>query len=250
MIRASLRRPVAVTMVYSAIALLGVFAWRNIPLEMLPDEQLPRLSLRASWPGASPETIEAFLTAPLEAMVQQVEGVENVASTSTEGLSLIEVEFSRDTDMDFARLDLSERIATLEETLPEGVGAVILQPYVPEEFQEQARPFIEYTFTGPYTLEALRAHLDDVVRPELLQLDGISTVRVSGGRRRLLDIKLNEEQIAALGLTPAAVSAAISSLDLVQEAGAVRQGSEQRTLTISSRPQDADDIRKLLPEII
>ncbi|MGE0158409.1 MAG: efflux RND transporter permease subunit [Gemmatimonadales bacterium] len=246
MIRASLRRPVAVTMIYSAIALLGIFAWRNIPLEMLPDEQLPRLSLRASWPGASPETVEAFLTAPLEATVQQVEGVETVASTSTENVALIEVEFSRDTDMDFARLDLSERIATLEETLPEGVGRILLEPYVPEEFAEQARPFIEYTFTGPYTLEALRAHLDDVVAPEILQLDGVSVVRVSGGRRRLLDVRLDEDQIAALGLTPPAVREAIAGLDLVREAGAVREGSEQWTITISSRPQGADDVRNAI----
>jgi HAE1 family hydrophobic/amphiphilic exporter-1 len=246
MIRASLRRPVAVTMVYSSIALLGVFAWRNIPLEMLPDEQLPRLSLRATWPGASPETVEAFLTAPLEATVQQVAGVETVASTSTENVSLIEVEFSRETDMDFARLDLSERIATLEETLPEGVGRIFLEPYVPEEFAEQTRPFIEYTFTGPYTLEALRAHLDDVVAPELLQLEGVSVVRVAGGRRRLLDIRLNEEQIAALGLTPAQIRQAIAGLDLVQEAGAVREGAEQRTLTISSRPEDAEDVRSAI----
>ena len=69
MIRASLRRPVAITMAYTSIALLGVAAWRNIPIEMLPDAELPRLSINASWPGSSPETVEAFLTAPLEATV-------------------------------------------------------------------------------------------------------------------------------------------------------------------------------------
>jgi HAE1 family hydrophobic/amphiphilic exporter-1 len=242
-IRASLRRPVAIAMAYSAIAVLGLAAWRNIPLEMLPDEQLPRLSIRATWPGASPETVEAFLTAPLEGAVQQVEGVETVASTSLENSTQIEIQFSRDTDMDFARLDLSERIASLEETLPAGVGQVLLQPYIPEEFVEQNRPFLEYTFTGPYTLEALRAHLDDVVAPALTQIDGVSIVRVSGGRRRLLDIRLNEDQIASLGLTPAAVSSAISALDLVQEAGSVREGSGQLTITIANRPASAEDVR-------
>ena len=61
MIRASIRRPVAVTMAYAAVAALGAFAWRNVPIELLPDTQLPRLTVTAQWPGSSPETTEAFL---------------------------------------------------------------------------------------------------------------------------------------------------------------------------------------------
>jgi hypothetical protein len=72
MIRLSIRRPVAVSMAYLAVALLGVAAWRNIPIELLPDTQLPRLHVTAQWQGASPETMEALVTAPLEAAVQQV----------------------------------------------------------------------------------------------------------------------------------------------------------------------------------
>ena len=112
MIRMSIRRPVAVAMAYLAVALLGAAAWRNIPIELLPDEDLPRLTVTAEWPGSSPETVEAFLTSPLESTVQLVQGVEKVTSTSQEGRTEIEVDFARDTDMDFARLDLSERLAS------------------------------------------------------------------------------------------------------------------------------------------
>ena len=186
MIRMSLRRPVAVTMTYTVVALLGVAAWRNIPIEMLPETDLPRLTVQGNWRGASPETVEAFLTAPLEAVIQQVDGVEKIRSESFEdrgmGRAEITIEFQRDTDMDFARLDLSERIATLEEDLPPGVDRVNVQPYIPDEFQEQNRPFLSYTFTGPYTLEALRQHLEDVIQPEISQLDGVALVSVFGGR--------------------------------------------------------------------
>ena len=87
MIRAAVRRPVAVTMAYAAVALLGVVAWRDLPVELLPDTELPRLSVSAAWPGASPETVEAFLTAPLEAVLQQVRSVERIESVSEEGSS-------------------------------------------------------------------------------------------------------------------------------------------------------------------
>lgn len=248
MIRLSLRRPVAVAMTYAAVALLGVAAWRNVPIELLPDTDLPRLTVTGSWRGASPETVEAFLTAPLESAVQQVRGVERIVSESYEeqgrGTSRIDIEFQRDTDMDFARLDLSERIATLEESLPVGVGRVQVSQYVPEEFEEQNAPFLRYTFSGPYTLEALRAHLDDVIAPELTQLDGVALVRVFGGRDRRLDVEIDEEALGALGLDPVMVQRAISELDLVGEAGIVREGDSERTITIVNRPASANDVRE------
>ncbi|MEJ2203754.1 MAG: efflux RND transporter permease subunit, partial [Gemmatimonadota bacterium] len=247
MIRMSIRRPVAVAMTYTAVGLLGVAAWRNIPIELLPDTELPRLTVRGTWRGASPETVEAFLTSPLESVIQQVQGVEKIVSESFEtngvGTAEIEVEFAREIDMDFARLELAERIATLEEDLPPDADRVVVEQYVPEEFQEQNQPFIRYTFTGPYTLEALRRHVDDIVAPEIAQVDGVGVVRVSGGRERRLEIHLDENQIAALGLDPWTVRQRIQELDLVREAGVIRQGSSERTITIVNRPGSAEDVR-------
>jgi hydrophobic/amphiphilic exporter-1 (mainly G- bacteria), HAE1 family len=111
MIRTSIARPVAVSMLYLTIAALGIAAARNMPIELLPDTSMPRLSVAASWAGTSPEVVEAFLAWPLEAAIQQVRGVENIRSTTTEGSTNIEVVFARETDMDFARLELSERLA-------------------------------------------------------------------------------------------------------------------------------------------
>ena len=145
--------------------------------------------------------------------------------------------------MDFARLDLSERIATLEQDLPPGVDRVNVQPYIPDEFEEQSRPFLSYTFTGPYTLEALRQHLEDVIQPEISQVDGVALVVVFGGRDRRLEIELDEDEIGALGLDPRTVRQAISDLDLVREAGLIREGELERTITIVNRPSSAEDVR-------
>jgi HAE1 family hydrophobic/amphiphilic exporter-1 len=245
-IRFSIRRPVAVTMAYSAVAALGAFAWSNIPIELIPDTQLPRLTVNASWRGASPETVEAFLTSPLEAEIQQVKGVEKITSTSSEqqgmGTSVITVEFGRDVDMDFARLELSERISTLEEDLPQGVGVVQVQPYIPDELRDQATAFLRYNFTGPYTLEALRAHIDDVVKPALSEIEGVGVVRVMGGRARRLEIRLDPEASRSLGLSPVFLRQRIAELDLIQEAGVVREGDREWTVTIANRPTSPDDI--------
>ena len=248
MIRLSIRRPVAVAMTYLAVGLLGLAAWRNIPIELLPDTQLPRLQVTAQWYGASPETIEAFLTSPIESVIQQVRGVEKVTSESYEsqgaGIASVNVEFNRDTDMDFARLDLSERLATLEEELPPGVRSVNVSPYIPPEFASQAgRAFLRYTLTGPYTLEALQMFLEEDVAPEINQIQGVAVVRVYGGRERLLEIEMDEDRVTSLGLTPSVVFQRITDLDLVREAGTVRSGDREWAVTIRNRPSSVQEIR-------
>ena len=248
MIRVSIRRPVAVSMTYLAVALLGVAAWRNIPIELLPDTDLPQLSVSAEWSRASPEAMESFVTAPLEAVVQQVRGVEKVSSISNEqygqARAQVTIEFARGTDMDFARLDLSERLAAVEVELPEGVVGPRIEPYVPEEFREQQRPFLRYTLTGPYTLEALRTHVDDQVAPNILQLDGVGGVEVYGGRGRVLEIVLDENRINALGLRPELVWQRVMELEYVSEAGMVEMDGVQRTLAIRQRSESPEDIRR------
>jgi HAE1 family hydrophobic/amphiphilic exporter-1 len=246
-IRFSIRRPVTVAMVYLALAVLGVASWNNIPVELYPDTELPRLTVTGDWPGASPETVEAFLTSPIESEIQKIEGVEKVTSESYHemgrGRSRIEVEFARRADMDFVRLDLSERIAALEDQLPAGAGRVRVEPYVPREFQEQERPFMRYTFTGPHTDEALRRHLDDEVEPELSRVTGVALMESYGGRDRLVEVELDEDRINALGLSAVEVGELVEGLDLVREAGAVRSGDLEWAVTIQNRPASVQEIR-------
>jgi len=146
--------------------------------------------------------------------------------------------------MDFARLDLSERLATLEEDLPPGVRSLTVSPYVPPEFSAQAsRAFLRYTLTGPYTMEALRTFLDDLVAPELGQMDGVAVVRVYGGRDRLVEIEMDPDRVTALGLTPSQVFGRINDLDLVREAGTVRAMDQEFAVTIRNRPTSVQEIR-------
>ena len=245
MIRFSIRRPVAVAMVYCALGLLGVASWLNVPVELLPETELPRLRINAAWPGASPEVVEAFLTSPIEGAVQQVRGVEKVTSVSEEGRGNVDVEFARGVDMEFVRLELSERIAALDEDLPEGAIRPVVEQYLPEEFAKQARPFLRYTLTGGLTTEALRTILDESIAPELRQVAGVAGVQAFGGRERVLEIALDERRILALGLTPEAVRTAIRGLEDVREAGRVERGGMQYSVAIRQSAESAARIRGL-----
>lgn len=250
MIRLSIRRPVAVSMAYLCVALLGVAAWRGLPVELLPDTEFPRLSVNLQWPGASPETVEAFATSPIEGAIQRIAGVEDISSTTREGSAIIEVRFARGTPMDFTRIELGERLATVQEELPAGVQPLRVSQWVPPELRSQTeRPFLSYTLSGPYLLEALQSHLELEVEPEILQISGVSEIVVEGARNRILEVELDPDRIAALGLSSSDVQAALLSLDVVRDAGSVRQGDQEWTLTVRSRPQTALDFRQAILDV-
>jgi multidrug efflux pump subunit AcrB len=247
MIRLSIRRPVAVAMVYTSVALLGVAAWWNVPVEHMPDATFPRFTVQVSWPGSSPEAMEARVTSPIEAAVQQTKGVVDITSTTTEGRASIVVDFAREVDTDFVRLELSERMAGLEPELPGGVSSIAITPYVPAAIEAQATsPLLEYVFTGPLMTEALRLHLDAVVVPELLQLRGISDVEVSAGRNRVLEIELDPVRIAALGITVMQARQAVASLDLLMHVGGVRAEDLEWPVTIRNRPETVREVREAI----
>lgn len=249
MIRLSIHRPIATSMAYLAVALLGIAAWRNIPIELLPDTSLPRLIVTASLSGASPETTEALLTAPLEGTIQQLRGVARITSESYEangrGQARVAIEFDRRANMDFARLELAERLAALENRLPSTASRPQISRYVPREFRDHARPFLEYSVTGPYTLEALRLQVEEKIAPELRRLEGIGEVTIVGGRARLLEIELDESRLHALGLTPEAVHHRLAQLEYIRQAGVVESQGRLHTLAIRHRTDSIDEIRNL-----
>jgi len=122
MIRWILNRPVAVTMFYLSIIILGVVSYRNLSVEGQPETERPQIVVDTSWASTSPEVVQVFLTSPIEEAAAQVEGIEELTSSSSRGNSQVTLKFNRDMDMEFAQLDLNERLATLRASLPPGAS--------------------------------------------------------------------------------------------------------------------------------
>ena len=165
------------------------------------------------------------------------------AQENGQGTATVDVQFARGTDMNFARLDLLERFAALADELPPEVAGPYVEAYVPEELNTQRTPFLSYTVTGPYTPEALRTEVDDRLSPAVRQVDGVAQVIALGGRSRVLQLRLDQDALAAHGLTPQQVRQIVSQLELVREAGAVEEGGVIRSLVIRQRAGSADDVR-------
>jgi hydrophobic/amphiphilic exporter-1 (mainly G- bacteria), HAE1 family len=148
--------------------------------------------------------------------------------------------------MNFARLELSERLGALEEDLPRAATRPEVTPYVPAGAAGAASPLPAYTVTGPRTLEALRDHVERTVIPELVRLDGVADVQAMGGRARLLEIELDDSRARRRSASPRTPCAGGSQeLEYVREAGVVQHGGLLHALAIRHRAESADEVRRL-----
>ena len=251
MIDLAIRRPVATAAIYVALFALGVWSFSLIPVEDVPDVEFPRLTVTATWTGASPEALEAFVTAPLETVIQQVGGVEKVVSESsadrrgTGSSARIDVDFERETRMEFARLALGERINSIRDELPEGVVPIV-SPYVPQEFAEESEELLNFSLTGPYTFSRLGEIADEEIATAIRGLPGVSAVQVRGGERREIAIELERGRLEALGLRPETVRTRIQELSTPRAPGSVELDGRQLAISVRTRAIEVSDIEDMI----
>jgi HAE1 family hydrophobic/amphiphilic exporter-1 len=202
-----IHRPVAITMFYGVMLFTGFMAALRLPLELTPDVDFPRLTVNTSWLDSSPEAIEALITAPIEACAATVRNVRKIKSTSEEGNSTVDLEFMRGTNMDFAALELNEKLSTIYDDLPYGASQPQIQKYVPEEFQ--TGQFLTYHVVGNYTPAHLRTIALEQIRTPLLGVKGMADVQVMGGTDPELRIEIDPAKLSQYRISPAQIQAAI-----------------------------------------
>lgn len=240
MIDLSVRRPVAVAMGALAVALLGGAALLRIPVEPLPDVRLPRVTIRARWPGASPQSVEARVTARLEAAARRVRGAVGVRSESKAGEAEVVVQFDRRAPMELAALELSERLGALQSRLPPRVLPIV-EPHVPRQLEALEGPLVEYALAGTGDPEDLRRIAERWLRPALAGVEGVAEVRLQEGMPRQIRIEMDPVRAAALGLGPARVAEAIRRAEALGPVGTrVRRGSPRAGTVVAGFDSPAD----------
>lgn len=230
MIRFWVRHPVTTWMLLTALVVCGVYALPHLSLEAMPELELPSLTIMTSWTGASPKAVQRSITVPIEEAVRRVHAVEEVTSRSSPGRSQVSVSFRRGTNLDFARLDLSEQLGAVRRSLPGTATQPVIIPYVPEEFRVES--FFSVSLVSPLPTNELREQAEDWIVPRLLAVSGVANVELQGGARPLLRVLLDLERMETLGLTADEVYRRIEALDDILPAGAVRRAGRELTVSV------------------
>lgn len=224
-------------MICSAVVIAGLFAFTRVPIELAPSMEFPSLTVTTTWSGTSPETVEMFLTAPIEEVVNTIAGVKRVRSRSAEGSSSVDVEFEQATDMNFARLELYEKLAALAETFPPAVSQPVLSRYVPEDF-EQLQGFLTFALSGKQTAAELRRFAREQMVPALLSVKGVAKVEVVGGEEREFHVVLRPERVAALGLSIQQVVRELQEVEFIAPVGVVQIADSRTIVTVKNTHRD------------
>jgi HAE1 family hydrophobic/amphiphilic exporter-1 len=234
----SVRRPIFVTMVTLIVVILGAVSLSRLRIDLLPTIELPTITVRTEYEGASPEVMERLVTQIIEEIVGTVPGVEEVTSQSSEGNSRIRVSFAWGTDVDTAALDVLAQLEDEINELPEDVS----RPRV-AKFDIASFPVVLLGISSNLDPVELTQLIEDQIRYRFAHIPGVAQVDVWGGYNREVRIELDPDRINALQLPLDRVLVAIRDANLDLPAGQIEQGRYEVTLRAPAEFANLDQIR-------
>jgi HAE1 family hydrophobic/amphiphilic exporter-1 len=262
----SIRRPVTVAMACVAVIVFGVVSFGRLPLDLLPDLSFPTITVQTEYSGVAPQEIETLISRPVEEALAVVQGVQEVTSRSRPGRSDVTVTFRWGTDMDFAALAVRERLDLLN--LPPDAGRPILARFDPSTepvlrialatspsqtrnaergSRNDLAPVVPTSAvplptSGVDDLIALRVLAEEQVERALEGLEGVASVRVTGGLVEEIQVDVDERRLAQLGIPLSQVTQRLAAENINLAGGTLREGAADYVVRTTNEFQDVNEI--------
>ncbi|MBF7142596.1 MULTISPECIES: efflux RND transporter permease subunit [Pseudomonas] len=209
-------RPVATTLTMLAIVLAGLIGWRLMPVSALPQVDYPTIRVMTLYPGASPQVMTSAVTAPLERQFGQMPGLDQMASTSSGGASVITLRFSLALNMDVAEQEVQAAINAANNLLPNDLPA----PPVYNKVNPADTPVLTIAISSrTLPLPKVNDLVDTRMAQKIAQIGGVGMVSIAGGQRHAVRIKVNPQALASAGLNLADVRTLITASNVNQPKG-------------------------------
>ncbi|TGL32556.1 efflux RND transporter permease subunit [Leptospira koniambonensis] len=216
-----LRRRITTFMIFGGFFFWGLLSVKLLPVSLMPPTDSPALSIVTKYPGVAPSRIEEILTKPMEEQIVGVGGLESIYSTSEEGESRINVIFSDVKDITLKSVELKSKIDLIRHTFPREVQEPTVIRYDPSD-----RPiFIVKLESSAYSLKELREIAENKIKKRLERVDGVSEVRVGGGRYREILVEVNRNVLNFLGISLSEVMESIRTSNVDLPAGRIAEAN-------------------------
>ncbi len=236
-------RPVATTLLMAAIMLVGIFAYRFLPLSALPEVDYPTIQVQTFYPGASPDVMTSSVTAPLEVQFGQMPGLNQMTSTSSAGASVITLQFSLDLSLDVAEQQVQAAINAAGNLLPSDLPA----PPIYAKVNPADAPILTLALTSK-TLPLIQVEdlADTRLAQKISQLPGVGLVSISGGHRPAVRIQANYRQLAAYGLNIDDLRTTLANANVNTPKGNFDGPSRAYTINANDQIKKASDYNDLV----
>ncbi|BDG59273.1 efflux RND transporter permease subunit [Caldinitratiruptor microaerophilus] len=238
--RFSLRHPVPAIVFFLVALVVGFVSYTRLAVDLYPAMEFPMAVVVAEYEGAGPQEVESLVTRPLEEALGTTPGLKKIRSWSSEGTSFVLAEFNWGTDMDFATLQMRERIDRVRGFLPDEVKSPLVFKMDP-----QSIPVLVIGLTGSQDLAELKRIAEDDIKPILERQDGVASVNVTGGVDREIQVLVDPARLHAAGVSIPQVAQALATDNLNLPGGDVREGQLRLLVRSIGQFRSVDDIRDL-----
>lgn len=216
--RSVVSRPVLALIIFALVAVVGLYTVSDLAIDLFPTVERPFLSVRATYSGAGPESVEKEVTEVLESALVNVSGLKRLSSTSSEGNSSLFLEFEYGVNLDEAINDIRDKLDRIQRALPDTVAKPTIF-----KFDANQMPIMQIALRGNRPPEDLRLLGENIVKGRLEQIDGVAEASVSGGRSRIVKVELSQNRLDAYKLTISAVAQSLASQNLELGAGSIEE---------------------------
>jgi hydrophobic/amphiphilic exporter-1 (mainly G- bacteria), HAE1 family len=237
----SIKRPVTTFMLVIIVLILGAISFTRLNVDLLPDINLPIAVVSTEYRGAGPREVEGIVTKNLESVMATVSNVKSIRSISSEGNSLIILEFNQGTDMDFATLDMREKIDLIKRMLPEGIGTPLVLKLNPNMM-----PIMNFAVSaGNRDVSQLKQWMEDVLKPRLERLEGVASVNILGGTEKEIKIVIDPSKLSASGLSLTQVVNSLRMENINAPGGIIGDGKYDLVVRTAGEFRSIEDIRRV-----
>jgi len=226
------KRPVFATVLILSLTVIGAFSFTRLGVDRFPKVDFPTIVITTVQPGAAPEQIETEISDKIEEGVNTISGIDELRSTSSEGISQVIVSFVLEKDTDVAAQEVRDKVNSVLPLLPK----TIQQPRV-DKFDPDAAPVLSLALSAKKPVRDITEYADKVLRRQLESVNGVGQVLILGGRQRQINVWLDADRLRAYNLTVTDVSRALESQNIEIPGGRVDQGPQSLTLRTRGRVQ-------------
>ena len=237
----AVKRPIMTSLVFLAIVILGLFSLSRLPIDLYPDIDTNTIMVMTYYNGASSEDIENNVTRPIENVLNSVEHLKHITSTSSEGVSVVTLQFEYGHNIDVLTNDVRDKLDMVSNALPNEAQTPILF-----KFSTDMIPILLLSAQAEESQKALYKILDDNVANPLARIDGVGSVSIVGAPEREINIYLNPQKMEAYGLSAAQISAAIAAENRNITGGTVDIGNSTFSVRIEGEFTDPQQMLNVI----
>src|SRR2546423_5318838 len=235
------RRPVFATMIIMALTVVGIFSFSTLGVDLFPKIDLPTITVTVINPGASPQELETEITDRVEEAVNTISGIDELRSTSVEGVSQVFITFLLEKNADIAAQEVRDHVGLIVNDLPETAETPIVQ-----KLDTDAAPVLRIALSAPRSLREVTDVADNQIKKRIESINGVGQVQIVGGREREIEIWVDPDKMRAFNVTVAEITNAVRLQNMEVPGGRVDEGQRELTVRTMGRIVDPAEFNNLV----